>query len=179
MTSMSFYFDRRFPLIIYNLKKEKQKKGIEPEVGIAQDSLDLQNNPRSSVSSLWSGRTNTGHAFLWLFPGCVALNLTHAHFLWRQPSAQAPKPKSDSIKNKPPRQKIYHKGFEIFVMLNHNETGCNIKTCNYVMYISSVSMKTMGFAPIRKQEMIRKVARNHYTLFVYLMYQKLAMCPSS
>ena len=43
----------------------------------------------------------------------------------------APKPKSDSTNNKPPRQKIYHKGMEVCGMFNYRETGCNLKTCNY------------------------------------------------
>ena len=43
----------------------------------------------------------------------------------------APKPKSDSTNNKPPRQKIYRKGVEVCGMFNHRETGCNLKICNY------------------------------------------------
>ena len=35
----------------------------------------------------------------------------------------APKPKSDSTKNKPPWQKIYHKGVVVCGMFNHRETG--------------------------------------------------------
>ena len=42
-----------------------------------------------------------------------------------------PKPKSDSTNNKPPWQKIYHKGVEVCGIFNHRETGCNLKTCNY------------------------------------------------
>ena len=72
----------------------------------------------------------------------------------------APKPKSDSTNNKPPRQKIYHEGVEVCGMCNHRETGCNLKTCNYAHVCLFVSLKTIGFTLVRKQKMVRNIAWN-------------------
>ena len=62
----------------------------------------------------------------------------------------APKPQSDSTNNKPLRQKIYHKGVEVYGMFNHSETGCNLKTCNYAHVCIFCQSENHGLCTCRK-----------------------------